>query len=100
VKQVLAYYSAQRVRCPALFPNVFAWSFEVLPHAFAQEIALRQLRKAMAAVEQPRPFVPVYSVTTSKSAKTVSDGHLLEVLPFLGSTLGLQGLACLAAAAG
>jgi hypothetical protein len=32
-----------------------------------------------------------------KPLKTFAHAHFLDVLPYLGRTLGLQGLACLAA---
>jgi hypothetical protein len=53
----------------------------------------------MAANEQPLAIVSKYSMPNFKLMKTLADAPLLDLLPYLGRTLGLQGLACLAAAA-
>jgi hypothetical protein len=51
----------------------------------------------MAANEQRLSIVSQYSMPNVKSSKTSTDAILLDVLPYIARTLGLQGLACLAA---
>jgi hypothetical protein len=51
----------------------------------------------MAANEQPLSNVSESYVPNSKSPKPFAEASLLDVLPYLGRSLGLQGLACLGA---
>jgi hypothetical protein len=61
------------------------------------KFVLLELRQAMAANAQPLAIVPQYSNLSFKLSKASADAPLLDVLPYLGRMLGLQGLACLAA---
>jgi hypothetical protein len=63
-------------------------------HACAFDVRLVTLRQAFAANEQRTSSV---SQSSMPNVKASADARLLDVLPCIGRTLGLQGLACLAA---